>query len=222
MAILRKAKRDRYTVIDNAVFMDNELSLKAKGLLCQMLSLPDGWSFSIEGLTKLSRDGKASVTSALDELESAGYFKREQIRGGGKFAGVEYIVSETKFGSPLSDFPSTVFPISGNPPQLNTKELNTKEYTPPTVEEIRKYVQENNLLVDADYFYEYYEDSGWRDKGGDPVRNWKLKCRTWHKREVKNGTDAGAGNGVRNGLREAKSGRSGEDEITNTKLPPMA
>lgn len=218
MAILRKAKRDKYTVIDNAVFMDNSISYKAKGLLCQMLSLPDGWQFSIEGLAALSSDGKASVSSALKELEEAGYLRREQIKEDGRYAGVDYIVSETKF----SDFPYPEIQLSENQPQLNTKESITKEYTPPTVEEIRQYVQEKNLMVDADYFYEYYEDKHWTDKGGDPVKNWKLKCRTWHKREVKNGNDIGAGNRKCNGLRKADGRSQGEPEIVGAKLPPMA
>ena len=67
MAILRVNKENNFTVISNAVFMNYDLSYKAKGLLCQMLSLPDGWSFSIEGLTRLASDGKSSVMSALNE-----------------------------------------------------------------------------------------------------------------------------------------------------------
>ena len=214
----RQDKLTDFTVIRNAIFRDYTLSAKAVGVACKLLSLPPDWDYSIKGIAAMFNDGESSIRSALSELESAGYLKRERERDGGKLGKSIYIITD----SLKCEKPHVENPHVENHAQYNTKELNTKEYTPPTVEEIRKYVQENNLLVDADYFYEYYEDSGWKDKGGDPVRNWKLKCRTWHKREVKNGTDAGAGNRVRNGLREAKSGRSGEDEITNTKLPPMA
>ena len=100
MAILRKQQREQYTMIDNQIFRNTELSYKAKGLLCQMLSLPDGWEYSIEGLTMLSTDGKSSVTSALDELKKAGYFFRKQVRNGNRIAGVEYVISEY----PMSDF----------------------------------------------------------------------------------------------------------------------
>lgn len=214
----RQDKLTDFTVIRNAIFRDYTLSAKAVGVACKLLSLPPDWDYSIKGIAAMFNDGESSIRSALSELESAGYLKRERERDGGKLGKSIYIITD----SLKCEKPHVENPHVENHAQYNTKELNTKEYTPPTVEEIRNYVQENNLLVDADYFYEYYEDSGWKDKGGDPVRNWKLKCRTWHKREVKNGTDAGAGNRVRNGLREAKSGRSGEDEITNTKLPPMA
>lgn len=127
MAILRKAKKDHFTVIDNTVFYDYDLSFKAKGLLCQMLSLPDGWQFSIEGLTKLSNDGKSAVTSALNELQEKGYFYRKQLKNEGKFTGVEYIVSETPLSEkPMTENPMTENPISENPPQLNTNTLSTK------------------------------------------------------------------------------------------------
>jgi predicted transcriptional regulator len=68
-----------------------------------MLSLPDGWAFSIEGLVKMSLDGKSSVMSALNELEDAGYLYREQIKKDGRYAGMEYIVSEVR----MTDFPNS-------------------------------------------------------------------------------------------------------------------
>lgn len=126
MAILRKEKKNNFTIIDNAIFRDCSLSYKAKGLLCQMLSLPDGWEWSIEGLATLSTDGKSAVTSALEELKEAGYFRREQKRIDGKMAGVEYVVSETKMSDfPLAENPSTVFPSADNPSAENRTQLNT-------------------------------------------------------------------------------------------------
>lgn len=103
MAILRKQRRGQYTVIDNTIFRDSSLSNKALGMLCRMLSLPDGWEFSVMGLVALSNDGKSAVMSQLEELEEHGYLMRNQVREGGKIAGIEYIVSETR----LSDFPHT-------------------------------------------------------------------------------------------------------------------
>lgn len=214
----RQDKLTDFTVIRNAIFRDYTLSAKAVGVACKLLSLPPDWDYSIKGIAAMFNDGESSIRSALSELESAGYLKRERERDGGKLGKSIYIITD----SLKCEKPHVENPHVENHAQYNTKELNTKEYTPPTVEEIRNYVQENNLLVDADYFYEYYEDSGWRDKGGDPIRNWKLKCRTWHKREVKNGTDTGAGNRERGGLRETESGRRGKDEVPKTKLPPMA
>lgn len=128
MAILRKNKKDKYTVIDNTVFFDRKLSYKAKGLLCQMLSLPDEWSFSIEGLARLASDGKASVQSALIELKEAGYFYRLQKRSGNRISGIEYVVSEVKFAdSQHLENQHLENQDIENPSQLNTKELSTNK-----------------------------------------------------------------------------------------------
>ena len=71
------------------------MSLKAKGLLSLMLSLPDDWNYSISGLVTLSKDGKDSVMSALAELEKFGYLSRERVvNDKGQFAGVEYNIFE--------------------------------------------------------------------------------------------------------------------------------
>lgn len=128
MAILRKHKTSCYTVIDNGIFKDRNLSLKAKGLLCLMLSLPDKWSFSIEGLSRLSTDGKASVQSTLNELRDAGYFYRVQVRDGNRISGIEYVISEAK----LSDFQDVENQDIenqdiGNQSQLNTNKSSNKK-----------------------------------------------------------------------------------------------
>ena len=94
MAVLRKEKKSDFTVIDNAIFRNKDLSLKAKGMLCLLLSLPDNWKFSVEGLAGCSTDGKSAVTSALNELEDAGYFHREQGRNKGNFGDAIYVISE--------------------------------------------------------------------------------------------------------------------------------
>lgn len=121
MAILRKKQRAQYTVIDNTIFRDTELSNKALGMLCRMLSLPDGWEFSVMGLVALSNDGKSAVMSQLDELEEHGYLVRNQVRESGKMAGVEYIVSETKMSEkPYAENPHTEKPHTEKPTQSIT------------------------------------------------------------------------------------------------------
>lgn len=133
MSVLRKEKKSNFTVIDNAIFKNYDLSLKATGLLCKMLSLPDNWEYSVKGLSKLTSDGISSITSGLKELTEAGYFRREQRYKDGKFAGYDYIISETKkCDFPFSEIPLTENTLTGNQAQLNTntlktKELNTKE-----------------------------------------------------------------------------------------------
>ena len=79
MAVLRKAHKSNFTVIDNQVFKSN-LSLKARGLLSTMLSLPDNWHFTERGLSSiLPKDGRDSVRSTIKELEEEGFLSRERI-----------------------------------------------------------------------------------------------------------------------------------------------
>lgn len=129
MAVLRKEKKSDFTVIDNGIFRDTMLSMKAKGLLCQMLSLPDNWDYSIAGLATLVTDGESAVRSALKELKDAGYFRREQVRANGKIAKIEYVISECKSCENLVvENPQQENLKQENRPQLNTnnnKRLNS-------------------------------------------------------------------------------------------------
>lgn len=126
MAVLRKEKKSNFTVIDNAIFKDYSLSMKATGLLCKMLSLPDNWDYSIAGLTALVNDGESAVRSTLKELEQAGYFRREKVRKNGKIVKIEYVISEYKnCEKPLVENPQLENPQLGNRTQLNTNTLST-------------------------------------------------------------------------------------------------
>ena len=124
MAKVTVNKDKNFTVISNDIFKDMRISLKAKGLLTTMLSCPDNWNYTIEGLSKITKDGKASIRSALAELEEYGYLERRQLRNErGVFTDLEYIVYE----KPLSENRKTDNPISENCTQLNTNILNTDE-----------------------------------------------------------------------------------------------
>lgn len=128
MAVLRKEKKGNFTVIDSEIFKDETLSLKAKGLLCTMLSLPNDWNYTIAGLVSLSSDGESAVRSTLKELEEMGYFRREQVRKNGKIVDTEYVISETKnCDFPLVENPLVENQVVENPRQLNTYISNTKE-----------------------------------------------------------------------------------------------
>lgn len=91
--IIRR-RQDSFTLIGNGVLRDNKLSLKAKGLFSLVISLPDGWDFSIAGLTTLIPEGQTAVYSALKELIEAGYVRRDYIREKGKRVGVQYTFNE--------------------------------------------------------------------------------------------------------------------------------
>lgn len=131
MSIIRVHKTANYTVMANYHFKEKKMSLKAKGLLSLMLSLPDDWNYSISGLVKLSKDGKDSVMSALAELEEFGYLNRERVTNSkGQFAGVEYNIYE----EPQPEKPIAEKQNEGKrkaekaneekPRQLNTNQLN--------------------------------------------------------------------------------------------------
>ena len=95
MQIYRAEKNKDYTIMSNAHLKDGRLSLKAKGLLSYMLSLPDDWKFSTRGLVAHCREGANSVRVALKELEAAGYLRRTRIRSGnGSFAEEEWEIHE--------------------------------------------------------------------------------------------------------------------------------
>ena len=130
MAIVRVEKNKDYTTLSNYHFKDKVLSLKAIGLLSFMLSLPDNWDFSIEGLEKVLKDGRTSIANALKELEDNGFLVRNQLRNdSGSFSNVEYIVYEQPITDlPKAENPITVKPIAENQRQLNTKEENTNIY----------------------------------------------------------------------------------------------
>ena len=126
MAVFRVEKNHSYTVMANHHLRDERLSLKSKGLLSVILSLPDDWRISIEGMTQFSADGKDAIRSAIRELTDAGYITRAQTHSeAGTFSGYDYIVHETPAASPSSGFPTMEKPTTENPTQRNTEELST-------------------------------------------------------------------------------------------------
>lgn len=129
MAVIRINKTSDYTVMSNSHFREREMSLKAKGLLSLMLSLPDNWDYSIAGLVTLSKDGKDGVMNALAELEDLKYLKRTRmVDEKGRFSGYDYDIFEHPYAeNPCEEKPYAEKPNTENPPQLNTKESNTKE-----------------------------------------------------------------------------------------------
>ena len=95
MAVFRLERTRDYTVMSNHHLRDKRLSLKAKGLLSQMLSLPDDWDYTLSGLAYINRESKDAIRSAVNELERAGYVQRHQTTSAsGKFRVNEYIIYE--------------------------------------------------------------------------------------------------------------------------------
>ena len=133
MPVFRVERNKGYTVMSNYHLRDKSLSLKAKGLLSQILSLPEDWDYTLSGLCYINRESKDAIRSAVNELERAGYIERHQTTDeGGKFSSNEYIIHEQptslppSLDKPLSENPTTEKPPSGNPTQLN-KDIQSKD-----------------------------------------------------------------------------------------------
>ena len=128
--IFRIEKRNDFTIVRNGLLRDKTMSLKAKGLLITMLSKPDGWDYTLNGLQAILLEGRDAIASGLNELERHGYLVRRKTRDRfGRFTDVEYIIYEVPIspppqsGYPESENPSLENPLSENPTVIN-KEIN--------------------------------------------------------------------------------------------------
>ena len=139
MAVFRVERNKGYTVMSNHHLRNKELTLKAKGLLSQMLSLPEDWDYTLAGLSQINRESIDAIRTAVWELEKAGYIKRRQGRDEkGKMTAIEYTIYEQPQppedtppgldkpilenptpGNPILENPTPGKPTTENPMQLN-------------------------------------------------------------------------------------------------------
>ena len=137
MAVFRVERNKGYTVMSNHHLRNKELSLKAKGLLSQMLSLPEDWDYTLAGLSFINREKIDAIREAIKELERAGYIVRSRERDEkGRLRGTDYVIFEQPQTSPVSDLPTLdnptlekptqEKPTLENPTQLN-KDISSKE-----------------------------------------------------------------------------------------------
>ena len=151
MAVFRVEKTKNYTVMANYHLKDASLSLKAKGLLSLMLSLPDDWDYSLLGLVQICKEEIASISSGVKELEIAGYIVRHQERDDkGRMSNIVYTIYEKPINAgsepyaenphtdnphtenphtenPHTENPNAEDPISENPQESNTNQQSTKQ-----------------------------------------------------------------------------------------------
>ena len=115
MAVFRVERTRDYTVMCNHHLKDSNLSLKAKGLLSMMLSLPDEWNYTTRGLAAICKEGVDAIGKTLKELEQAGYIIRRRLRGkDGRISDTEYTIFE-KPRKPKNSAPYTTLPDTENP-----------------------------------------------------------------------------------------------------------
>ena len=129
MAVFRVERNKGYTVMSNHHLRNKELTLKAKGLLSQMLSLPEDWDYTLAGLSQINRESIDAIRTAVWELEKAGYIKRRQGRDEkGKMTAIEYTIYEQPqppddtppgLDKPILENPTPGKPTTENPMQLN-------------------------------------------------------------------------------------------------------
>ncbi len=199
MPILRHKLDREFTVLPNTAIRQSGLSLKGVGLLCTLLSLPEDWAFSITGLCSIcARDRRDGISTALKELEGAGYLIRERSRRpDGTVGDAIWTVSD----APMSEKPAQDSPTQDSPtlenPQLQrndkTKKRFKKEksvgetptrsrFVPPSVEEVQAYCTERRNGVDAQRFVDYYTAAGWT-RGKTKIKDWRACVRTWERAE---------------------------------------
>ena len=137
MAVFRIEKTRDYTVMSNHHLRNTNLSLKAKGLLSLMLSLPEEWDYTTKGLARICKDGVDSICAGVRELEEQGYVIRERVRNpNGQLGSIEYTILEQprpperekpERENPVLDNPEQALPVLEEPEQGKPAQLNTKE-----------------------------------------------------------------------------------------------
>lgn len=159
MAVMRIIKNNNFSIVSNSIIRDTRLSLKARGLLILMLSLPDCWQFSIKGLATLSGEGNDSIRGGIKELEEVGYLSRKRKHlPNGRLGEMEYTLYEQaqpKEEKPTSDLPTLENPTQEKPIQekptqekptlLSTNIINT-DYIKNRERENKEPKEEQKLL----------------------------------------------------------------------------
>ena len=143
MAVFRVEKNSGYTVMSNHHLRNRALSLKAKGLLSQMLSLPEDWDYTLQGLARINRESIDAIRQAIRELEQAGYIQRSRERDEkGRLRGADYVIFELPQPVPASVSPTLENPTLENPTQENPTLEN-----PMQLNEAYRAKQESSLIL---------------------------------------------------------------------------
>ena len=206
----REEHNESYTVIDNAVLQNVNISFEARGFLCYLLSLPNDWCFTVRGIVKQTGCSKSVILRLVDELKAAGYLKLERKQDKhGRFTQSSWHIYESPYEHHNIEKRNTVKtehgengtrylrntvitehgenePIQNNNNNKVLNKQNTKEnkvtgrFTAPTVEEVREYCLERGNSVDPDQFVDFYTSKGWK-VGKNPMKDWKAAVRTWER-----------------------------------------
>jgi len=167
--IVVKKKTD-YTVISNVFLRDERLSLKSKGLLAYVLSLPNDWVLYVSELANHHKDGISAIYSAFKELTELGYVRRKRERIDGKLGGIDYIISETPILENLNVENLNVENLNQENQQLlntNNNKVNTiqsKYFIEPALLKYWNNVADEIGFSDLDAFIDYWTEKSPRGK----------------------------------------------------------
>ena len=153
MPVFRVDKSRDFTVVANCVFKDRSLSAKAKGILVEMLSLPESWDYTLKGLTTLFSDGIDSIRQGINELEKHGYIVRERKRDvRGRLGGMEYVIYETphivREEDQTSQSVENFTPESPEPTTEKPMQDSSAEEMPTVYKEINKYNKNKSMTFE--------------------------------------------------------------------------
>lgn len=159
----------------------NELGLL---LIISSLTAEKGYCYANNGyLAQLFKTDEAQISKKIAKLVKKGYLVVEYTK-----RGTEIIAREIRLSKMTTDHCQNSQPTDvkndkeNNINNKNTRKRSIKEksFTPPTLEEVKQYIQEKDLAVDAEYFYNYFEAGAWTDSRGKDVKSWKQKLQTWN------------------------------------------
>ena len=154
MSVFRVEKNSNYTIMSNYHLRDQNLSLKAKGLLSYMLSLPEDWDYSLNGLCAICKESEGAIKSTLKELKDNGYLVIEKVRGEKGYFEYNYIIYEHPYNlektieKPEGKNPPVDNPKVENDTQINTKKQSIKNKTN-KINKINKTIDEKESKNDS-------------------------------------------------------------------------
>lgn len=196
MSVIRVEKTKNYTVMSNYHFKEKEMTLKAKGLLSLMLSLPDNWNYSIAGLVAICKENETAIKSALKELQNFGYVRIDKIMPDKTQSGrIEYVYTvfenpeQSKEKQGVENLPLEKQGVE-NRRQLNTKKqntnkVNTKEIKKNTKKEFSKIVErtclENDITDDKsiELIEQFLSEMKIKTKGAIEANIAKIACKPY-------------------------------------------
>lgn len=181
--IIRK-KNENFTIISNVVLRDNRISLKAKGVIALVMSLPPSWDFSIRGLISIVKEGRDSIYTAINELKKFGYCEVVACRDSkGKLLGNDYvfyeepIAVEAQCDLPNTDFPDmdkphTEKPHTDNPDTENPPQIKIEDNKEEKKEKIVPFMEDLFGEVVIPTFDDFYKDYPLKKSKKDAIRAW--------------------------------------------------